>query len=193
MVKDKDFTVLDFFAGSGTTGHAVFEQNSKDSGTRKFILVEIDPNIASNIAAKRLKEVGKNYSPKNLKNYGFRYCELGATLFNGDGQIREEVRYNDLAQHIYFIETGKTLPYNAKELFPMLGVSNDTAIYLLYNGILKDKSVNGGNILTYDILQSLPEHVGVKVIYGNGCHIGLDHLRELGIIFKQIPYEIRER
>jgi site-specific DNA-methyltransferase (adenine-specific)/adenine-specific DNA-methyltransferase len=73
-----------------------------------------------------------------------------------------------------------------------LGVSNGTAVYLLYNGVLKDKSVNGGNVLTNDVLQSLPEHSGEKVIYGNGCRIGANRLRELNIIFKQIPYEIRE-
>ncbi|MBI5297943.1 MAG: hypothetical protein HY869_20905 [Chloroflexi bacterium] len=73
-----------------------------------------------------------------------------------------------------------------------MGVSNDTAVYLLYNGILKDKSVKGGNVLTYEVLAGLPEHAGPKIIYGNGSRISAARLRELGIIFKQIPYEIRE-
>lgn len=40
-----DDIVLDFFAGSGTTGHAVLEQNKKDGGSRKFILVQLDEEV----------------------------------------------------------------------------------------------------------------------------------------------------
>jgi len=197
----KNDIVLDAFAGTGTTGHAVLSLNDKDDGNRRFILIEMDKNIVQNITAERLKRVAQGYEWRDQKGNnrqeeglggGFRFCELGATLFDGDGQIRDEVKYNDLAQHVYFIETGQPLPQNAKKHFPLLGVSNDTAVYLLYNGILKDKSVHGGNVLTYEFLQSLPEHTGAKVIYGNRCRIGANRLRELGIIFKQIPYEIKE-
>lgn len=41
MATDKDLTVLDFFSGSATTAHAVMEQNARDGGTRKFIMVQI--------------------------------------------------------------------------------------------------------------------------------------------------------
>jgi DNA modification methylase len=182
---NSDDLILDSFAGSGTTGQAIIEVNEEDKTKRRFMLIEMDKNICENITAKRLKIVSEGKS-------GFRFCELGATLFDGDGQIREEVKYNDLAQHVYFIETGQPLPQNAKKHFPMLGVSRETAVYLLYNGILKDKSVNGGNVVTNDVLQSLPKHTGAKVIFGNGCRIGANRLRELNIVFKQIPYEIRE-
>ena len=75
----------------------------------------------------------------------------------------------------------------------MLGVHNGIAIYLLYNGVLKDKSPRGGNVLTYDCSKACRRTCGPKVIYGNGCRIGDHRLRDLGIVFKQIPYEIRER
>ncbi len=193
--------ILDSFTGSGTTGHAVLQMNKKDDGNRQFILVEMDKNIAQNIAAERLKRVIQGYAYKDQNGNkkeepglggGFRYCELGLTLFDSNRQIREDVKYNDLAQHIYFIETGQPLPQNAKKYFPLLGTTNDLAVYLLYNGILKDKSVNGGNVLTYEVLEGLSKHIGTKVIYGNGCRISVARLRELGIVFKQIPYEIRE-
>jgi DNA modification methylase len=196
MVEGNDFIVLDFFAGSGTTGHAVLEQNKIDNGERRFILVEIDKNIVQSITAERLKKVVLGYKQIKGLGSGFRFCELGATLFDGDGQIREEVKYNDLAQHVYFIETGRPIPppfpKGKGAVGPLLGVDNGTAIYLLYNGILKDKSVNGGNVLTNDVLQSLPQHKGAKIVYGNGCRIGANRLREMNITFKQIPYEIRE-
>jgi site-specific DNA-methyltransferase (adenine-specific)/adenine-specific DNA-methyltransferase len=193
--------VLDAFAGTGTTGHAVLSLNNKDGGNRRFVLIEMNENIAQNITTERIKRVSKGYDWKDQKGIkkheeglgsGFRYCELGTTLFDGDGQIREEVKYNDLAQHVYFVETGQPLPNNAKKHFPLLGIHNNTAVYLLYNGILKDKSVGGGNILTNDVLKSLPAHTGQKVIYGNGSRISKPRLQELGIIFKQIPYEVRE-
>lgn len=180
--------ILDSFAGSGTTGHSVL----KEGNNRHFILVEMESGIANPITAKRLKNAIEGYKDVEGLGGGFRYCELGATLFDPNRQIREEVKYDDLAKHVYFVETGQPLPQNAKKHFPLLGVSNSAAVYLLYNGILKDKSVNGGNVLTYDVLEGLPEHEGQKVIYGNGSRVSKARLNDLGIVFKQIPYEIRE-
>lgn len=194
--------ILDSFAGSGTTGHAVTNQNVADGGNRRFILVEMDTNIAPNITAERLKRVALGYTYSDQKGNekteaglggGFRFCELGVTLFDPTGQIRPEVKYEDLAQHVHFIETGSPLPRVEKPQYPLLGIHNGLAVYLLYNGVLKDKSPHGGNVLTYELLERLPHHDGQKVIYGNGCRIGDQRLRDLGIVFKQIPYEIRER
>ena len=207
--------ILDSFAGSGTTGHAVLQLNREDDGNRRFVMVEIDTNIAQNITAERLKRVSQGYSYKDQKGNkkkeeglggGFRYCELGATLFDAGGQIREEVKYNDLAQHVYFIETGQPLPIpppfpkgkGARGMGPLLGIHNDTAVYLLYNGILKDKKANGGNVLTRAVLRSLPSSVlpkggkvERKIIYGTGCLLSEEKLRELGITFRQLPYEVK--
>jgi site-specific DNA-methyltransferase (adenine-specific)/adenine-specific DNA-methyltransferase len=187
----------------------------EDGGSRRFILVEMDKNIAENITAERLKRVAQGYTYQDQKGNtreeeglggGFRYCELGATLFAADGQIREEVKYSDLAQHVYFVETGQPLPISPPSraeryaieaqkgkgaLSPLLGTSNGTAVYLLYNGVLKDKRANGGNVLTRAVLQSLPKHDGPKVIYGTGCLLSEEKLRELGITFRQIPYEVK--
>ncbi len=194
--------ILDSFAGSGTTGHAVFKQNAEDSGNRRFILVELDTNIAQNITHERLKRVVQGYTYHDQKGNekfepglggGFRYCELAEALFDSDRQINPAVTYTDLAQHIFFIETGAPLPQVETPQYPLLGTHNGTAVYLLYNGVLKDKSPQGGNVLTLPLAACLPEHFGPKVIYANGCRIGEQRLRELGIVFKQIPYEIRER
>lgn len=185
--------ILDSFAGSGTTGHAVLQQNSDDNGNRRFILVEMDANIAPNITAERLKRVIEGVDDIKGLEGGFRFCELGATLFDPTGQIRPEVKYEEFAQHIYFIETGSPLPRTESSHYPLLGVQNGLAVYLLYNGVIKDKSTHGGNVLTYELLETMPRHEGAKVIYGNGCRISEQRLRELNIVFKQIPYEIREK
>jgi len=68
---------------------------------------------------------------------------------------------------------------------------NDTAYYLLYNGILNDKSVNGGNILTRPMLQKLPAFEGKKVIYANGCRLGEKALNTTNTNFQPIPWAIQ--
>jgi DNA modification methylase len=199
--------VLDAFAGTGTTGHATLSLNWKDGGNRRFILVEMEENICKNITAQRLRRAALGYTYKDQKGNekqetglggGFRYCELGETLFDAQGKIRKEVSFEDLARHVYFTETGQPLDptprppsLKGKGESPLLGVHNGVAVYLLYNGILKDKSVGGGNVLTRPVLASLPKHDGPKVIYGNGTLFSESKLRELNITFRQVPYEIK--
>jgi adenine-specific DNA-methyltransferase len=73
----------------------------------------------------------------------------------------------------------------------LLGVHDGKAVYLLYNGVMGDRRPAGGNILTGEILKALPRHDGIKVIYGEGCRLGKARLKREGIVFRQIPYEIR--
>lgn len=63
----KDITVLDFFAGSGTTGHAVADLNNRDGGTRQFILCTNNENtIAENVTYQRLLKVSESI-PSNIR------------------------------------------------------------------------------------------------------------------------------
>jgi len=188
--------VLDSFSGSGTTGHAVMTLNKEDGGNRQFILIEMDSNICRNVTAERLRRVCKGYSkqdgtPVQGLGSGFRYTVLADPLFDEQGNIRNTVRFPDLARHVYFTETGEPLTKQAKASSPLIGVCRGMAIYLLYNGILKDKSPDGGNVLTISTLSHLPKHDGPKVIYGTACRIGPERLRREGIVFKQLPYKLR--
>ena len=64
----KNAIILDFFAGSGTTGHAVLELNKEDEGKRKYILcTNNENNIAENVCYQRLKNVINGYKPKGAK------------------------------------------------------------------------------------------------------------------------------
>lgn len=73
----KNSVVVDFFAGSGTTGHAVLELNKQDGGNRKFILcTNNENNIAEDVTYERLKRVIKGY--KNKK--GEKVESLGGNL-----------------------------------------------------------------------------------------------------------------
>ena len=75
------------------------------------------------------------------------------------------------------------------ERTPLLGIHQGRAIYLLYNGILKDRSVAGGNVLTGPVFDVLPKFPGPKVIYAAANRIGARAARE-GITFKQTPYAL---
>jgi adenine-specific DNA-methyltransferase len=228
IVTDKDSIILDSFAGSGTTGHAVLKQNAEDGGTRRFILVEMDENIARNVTAERVKGVSTGYT--NAKGNaveglggGFQFCRLSAEpLFTAEGQIRSDVTFAQLAEFVWFAETGtgwnpspatvdpvgRLSPSGRNPtddpgstavglrcanptytLSPLLGVHEERAIFLLYNGILKDKSSAGGNVLTGPVFDMLPKFAGPKVIYAAANRMGGRAARE-GITFKQTPYAL---
>lgn len=190
---EKDSLILDSFGGSGTTGHAVLKQNAEDGGCRRFILVEMDKNIAQTVTAERVKRVAAGYT--NAKGQvveglggGFQFCHLSAEpLFDADGQIRSDVKFAQLAEFVWFAETGTGFAGQADS--PLLGVYEGRAIYLLYNGILKDKSVAGGNVLTGPVFDVLPQFAGQKVIYAAANRMGARAARE-GITFKQTPYAL---
>lgn len=193
---DNDSIILDSFGGSGTTAHAVINQNAADGGTRRFITIEMSPSVVKNITAKRVTQVIAGYTNAKGEKVaglggGFRFCELGEPLFDENGHIRETVKFGELARHVYFSETREPLPRERVPNTPLLGVCRGIAVYLLFNGILGDKSSNGGNVLTRKTLAKLPPFAGPKVIYCAGCLIGAERLAEEGITVRQTPYEIR--
>lgn len=91
---EKDSFILDFFAGSGTTGHAVWDLNKEDGGNRKFILVQLDEEVkdenikkefptVSDICIERLKRVSEKYKKENNKqDFGFKVFKLDKSNFN---------------------------------------------------------------------------------------------------------------
>lgn len=194
IATDKDSLILDSFAGSGTTAHAVLKQNAEDGGTRRCILVEMDEGIAKNVTAERVKRVSQGYT--NAKGEavaglggGFQFCTLSAEpLFTPYGLVREDVRFAQLAEFVWFAETGTG--YTGTADSPLLGVFDGQAIYLLYNGILKDHSVDGGNVLTGPVLDILPPFDGPKTIYAAACRLGAPRLQREQIVFKQTPYAL---
>jgi len=194
MIADEDSIVMDSFAGSGTTAHAVLALN-KSGGNRRFILVEMDENIASNVTAERVKRIAHGYANAKGEQVaglggGFQYCKLSAEpLFTPDGHIREDVTFDQLAEFVWFVETGTGYKHGGKKS-PKLGVHEGRAIYLLYNGILDDLAIDSGNVLTGVVLEKLPKHDGPRVIYTAACRLGAPRLRRENIVFKQTPYAL---
>jgi len=176
---NEDSVVLDSFAGSGTTGHAVLDLNKEDGGNRKFILVEMEDEVAKNITAERVKRAIKKYKYKD----GFEYCELDKPLFDEEGQIEKTCDFKQFATYIYFTETQTNID-NKKIKGNFIGEDNDTEYYLIYKG--KDK-----NDLNKTFLSKLKKNDSRKVVYADRCLVDDDVLKELNVEFKQIPYEVK--
>lgn len=200
MVTEEGDLVLDSFGGSGTTAHAILKLNQFAKKKRNFILVELDKNVAINKTRQRVQKAITGYEPLTGKKKvfveglggGFQFCKLTEEpLFTADGQIRSDVSFAQLAEFVWFMETGSGYSGSFGSS-PLLGTFEGRAIYLLYNGILKDKSVSGGNVLTAAVLGVLPEHQGPKVIYAAANRLGSPRLTKEQIIFKQTPYALGE-
>ncbi len=191
--RDTDI-VMDSFAGTGTTGHAVLNLNQEDGGERRFLLIELETEICRSITAERLRRAITGYSYKDAKGKkkkveglggGFRFCTLGEPLFDERGKIRANVKFADLARHIFFTETGTPLPQRGNGRAPLIGKFNGTAYYLLWDA-------ENPTVLNGAALRGLPKHDGTKVVFADGCRLSAARLKRERVVFKQIPYEIKQ-
>ncbi|WP_370304939.1 site-specific DNA-methyltransferase [Sinimarinibacterium flocculans] len=187
--------VLDSFLGSGTTAAVAHKMG------RRWIGIEMGEHARTHCLP-RLKKVveGERGGISQAVNWqgggGFRFAKLGEPVFDADGRIHPAVRFGALATYLWFAETHTP---HVDEAFdsPLLGVHGETAIVLLYNGILGDRRPQGGNVLTHAVwahLQSLAaQHTGSWLIYGEASRLTPATLKKHGIAFRQIPYDIGAR
>lgn len=183
--------VLDSFLGSGTTSAVAHKMG------RRWIGIEMGDHAKTHCVPRLTSVIeGEQSGVSQLVGWqgggGFRFYQLGPKVFDDQGRINPEIKFEHLAAHIWFAETGTARSTRAMKS-PLLGVHNGTAYYLLYNGILGDKTLSGGNMLTMKVLGGLPKHDGPMVIYGEGTNMTNDRLRSLGIKFKKTPNDIRAR
>jgi DNA modification methylase len=189
-----DDIVMDTFAGSGTTGHAVLKLNAADAGRRRFLLVEMKKEIAESLTAERIRRVATGYENgkrERVPGIGgeFQYCRLSAEpLFDSRGAIRGDAGFARVAEFVWFAETGTGFAGTATS--PLLGIHGGRAVYLLFNGIIKDRSAKGGNVLTAPLLKELPRHDGPKVIYAAASRLGRTRLASENVVFRQTPYAL---
>ena len=182
--------VLDSFLGSGTTAAVAHKMG------RRYIGIEMGEHALTHCVPRLRKVIeGEQGGISEAVNWkgggGFRFYRLGESIFDEDGAIRERITFAQLAAHVWFCETGEPLSGRAES--PLLGVHDGTACYLLYNGILGDKKPQGGNVLTRRVLESLPPWDGPKVIYGERSMFSPQRMKELNLVFRQIPYDIKGR
>ena len=179
---EEDSIVLDSFAGSGTTAHAVLNMNKADGGNRQFIIVEM-MDYAEDITAKRAKCVIKGYGEgKNaVEGTGgnFSFYDLGEPLLMGDC-LNEAVAPEKIREYIWFMETKQPYapPSGGNPYY--LGKHNSTGYYFYY----EPQRVT---VLDYAFLSTITEKADGTVIYADRCAISEDKLAKMGVTFKKIP------
>ena len=178
--------ILDSFAGSGTTAHAVLNMNKADGGHRRFILVEM-MDYADSITAERVKRVIDGYGSGKQAVEGtggdFTFYDLGQALLLTDGNLNEEVDTAKIREYIWYMETKTPLAEVASENPYYLGSNNNTGYYFFYK---KDRITTLG----YEFLATIKEKSEGYLIYADLCTIPDEELKRYNITFKKIPRDI---
>ncbi len=186
IASDKDSIILDSFAGSGTTAHAVLNANKADGGNRRFILIEME-DYADSITAERVRRVIDGYGKGNKaiegSGGGFSFYELGDRLFMEDGSLNPEIEAGEIRKYIWYMETrNEYTEYTAEEEY-LLGIDRGTAYYLIYE---KDEVTT----LNKSFLSGIKTQAESYVVYADTCTISEEKLLKYDITFKKIPRDI---
>ena len=197
IAADENAIILDSFAGSGTTAHAVLALNKEDGGNRKFILVECE-DYADTITAERVRRVIKgvpNARDKSLQEGlggSFTYCTLGEPI-DVEGMLTGEnlPEYPALAAYLLHTASGLSASggLEAQNEDGLFYSSGDTDYYLLYRPDIKWLRSNDA-ILNEERARRI-KGVGKKaVVFAADKYMGQRFLTDMGITFCQIPYEL---
>ena len=192
--------VLDSFAGSGTTAHAVLATNQRDGGNRKFILIETE-DYADTLTAERVRRVikgvpnAKDQALKNGLGGSFTYCELGEPIdldrfFNGG---RTAPTWDQVARYIAFTATGATIekvPETPNDLW-FVGEAGGYRIHLIYKPDLTWMKSDEA-ALTAELANKIAKAAGNKpvLVYAAQKFMSQKALLPKGVTFCQLPYSI---
>ena len=186
IATDNNSIVLDSFAGSGTTAHAVLNLNKADGGNRKFILVEM-MDYADSITAERVKRVIDGYGEgkKRVDGTGgdFSFYEVGEAIFS-DGVLNEDIEEEKIRAYIWYTETRTHYQKPTEGSHAFLGCADGTAVYFHYRK---------GETTTLDaaFLKGVKEKAERYVIYADVCVLSPKMMEKWNIEFRKIPRDIK--
>ena len=196
---DKDSIVLDSFAGSGTTAHAVLAHNKEDGGNRRFILVECE-DYADKITAERVRRVIKGVpktKDENLKSGlggSFTYCTLGDEISPEKMLTGENLPdYETLARHLMYTATGQAPDKirSTKDKDGFFYEASDRLFYLIYEPDLAflrsaDSALNSDR--ADRIAKQVKKKKKTAVVFATHKFMGQKELTQRGITFCGLPY-----
>ena len=196
---DKNDIILDAFAGSGTTAHAVLTRNKEDGGNRKFILVECE-DYADTITAERVRRASngvENATEETLRNGlggSFTYCTLGEPI-DEEGMLTGEnlPTYETLADYIAYTATGRALTADRKQDDYYVGETNNIRFYLIYEPSLDflESTASALDGTRAEQIAKACKETGKKAyVYAPQKFVSQKELTNMGIIFCQLPYNI---
>ena len=180
-----DGIYLDSFAGSGTSAHAVLKLNKDDSGSRKFILIEM-MDYADSITGERVRRVIRGYGSGDDKVEGtggdFSFYELGPQLMI-DGVLNEDVPTEKIREYVWYTETKQPIGAAEKGDAYKLGEAFGVAYYFCYE---KNKSMT----LNRALLKKIKTKAESYVVYADACTLSPEELEKMHITFKKIPRDV---
>ena len=192
MCTRNDSIILDSFAGSGTTAHAVLKANAQDGGNRRFILIEME-DYAETITAERVRRVMNGYGEgdKAVPGLGgsFDYYTLGEPLFLEDGNLNDQAGIEAIRSYVAYSEGIGTEDRTGQdhEISPfLLGLNADSAWFFHY---APDQvtCLDMGFLASIKFSKGKP---GQLVIYADRCLLSKEFRHQHGIVFKKIPRDI---
>ncbi len=194
--------VLDSFAGSGTTAHAVLALNKEDGGNRKFILVECE-DYADTITAERVRRVirgvpnAKDAKLREGLGGSFRFYTLGKPLDMESMLAGKNLpSYSVLAA--WLLHTASGLSAGEKDLKPLdkeglFYGGGQTDYYLRYQPdveYLREKESMLNEEMARRIGEANRRRNKKAVVFAPGKYLGQRELTKMGITFCQLPYSI---
>lgn len=194
----KDSLILDSFAGSGTTAHAMLELNKEDNGNRRFILVQMpeatsaepNNNVCKDITRERLKRAIEKYD----YDAGFKYLRVGnaidaETLLSGTLPA-----YEEFAKYVYYLCTGENLEDETaiSEDDYFVGIHGKLAVHLIYKQDFEQLTRLALNLELAEKFRKAHRQKRI-VVYAPACFLGEEDLEQLQIDFVSIPYNLFER
>ena len=192
----KDAIILDSFAGSGTTAHAVLEANKADGGNRRFILVEME-GYADSITAERVRKIisGYTHNGKQIEGLdeGFTYYTLGEDIELDKLLAGKNLpSYEEFAPIVFHMVTSTTLDtkrVRAKDYY--LGEAHGRHIWFLYAPD-KKKLLSGELALTLDIAKKIASNGGKHIVISPVKFVSQDLLKQhvLDIEFVPLPFGV---
>lgn len=185
IAADSNAIILDSFAGSGTTAHAVLNMNKQDGGNRKFILVEMG-DYAESITAERVRRVINGYGEGNKAvegtGGGFSFYELGEALLI-NGMLNPNAAEEKIRAYVYYTETRCALPAASENEKYLLGVHENHAYYFYYEA---DRMTT----LNRAFLQTIQTRAEGYLIYADSNMLSAEDMARFHITFKKIPRDI---
>ena len=193
-VTSDDDIILDSFAGSGSTAHAVLALNKQDGGNRRFLLIECE-DYAEEITAQRVWRVIKGVpdsKDEHLKQGvggTFSYFKLGLPMRQEsllDGSNLPS--YEKLAGYVFFTATGEEFePEKIRKETWFIGRSRLYDVFLIYEAdIEKLKNM----ALTLDVARTLPRDQRNKLVFAPTKYLDREFLHRYHVTFQQLPFQI---
>lgn len=195
IATDKDSIVLDSFAGSGTTAHAVLALNKQDGGNRRFVLVEGE-DYADTITAERVRRVirgvpaAKDETLRAGLGGTFSFFKLGKPLsLHSILEGGDLPSYEELARYLFFTATGEEFDarkVKRKDWF--IGTSRLYDVFLVYT---EDIEALKNLALNLELAKSLRGPGGkAKLVFAPTKYLDEHFLDRLRITFHQLPFQI---